>query len=39
MFPPWSVRWVISLPAAGGQYAQVSSLAVCVNPGSAFNSY
>lgn len=22
-----------------GQYAQVSSLAVCVNPGSAFNSY
>ncbi len=34
MFPPWSVRWVIS-----GQYAQVSSLAVCVNPGSAFNSY
>ena len=34
MLPPWSVRWVIS-----GQYAQVSSLAVCVNPGSAFNSY
>jgi len=22
-----------------GRYAQISSLAVCVNPGSAFNSY
>ena len=28
-----------SSPAAGAGYAQISSLAVCVNPGSAFNCY
>ena len=36
---PSSARSATSSPAAGRRYAQVSSLAVCVNPGSAFNCY
>ena len=35
----WNALWVISLPAGGGEYSQINSLPVCVNPGSAFNSY
>ena len=34
-----SARSAISSPAAGASTRQVSSLAVCVNPGSAFNCY
>ena len=36
---PSSVRSAISSASAGGKYAHIYSLAVCVNPGSVFNCY
>ena len=37
--PRSSARSATSSPAAGASIAQITSLAVCVNPGSAFNCY
>ena len=37
--PRWRFRSAISSPRVGEDTAQISSLAVCVNPGSGLNSY
>ena len=37
--PSWKFPSAISSPRVGEGTAQISSLAVCVNPGSGFNSY